>query len=124
MTTMEVGKKLVELCQAGKFKEAGEQLYAPNVVCIEAMAMPGMPTRTEGKEAVKKKSVEWEKNTTVHSSEVRGPWPHGDKFICIMKIDCTSKAGPMAGKRMTMEEACLYTVKDGKITQEEFFYSM
>jgi ketosteroid isomerase-like protein len=30
----------------------------------------------------------------------------------------------MAGKRFTMEETALYTVKGGKIVQEEFFYSM
>ena len=33
-------------------------------------------------------------------------------------------AGPMAGKRMQAEEAGLYTVKNGKIVQEEFFYDM
>ena len=38
--------------------------------------------------------------------------------------DVTAKAGPMAGKRMHLDEAALYTVKDGKIIQEEFFYSM
>jgi ketosteroid isomerase-like protein len=36
----------------------------------------------------------------------------------------TAKAGPVAGKRMTLDETALYTVKDGKITQEEFFYDM
>ncbi len=30
----------------------------------------------------------------------------------------------MAGKRMNLDEAALYTVKDGKIVQEEFFYDM
>jgi len=30
----------------------------------------------------------------------------------------------MAGKRFTMDEAGLYTVKDGKIVHEEFFYHM
>ena len=30
----------------------------------------------------------------------------------------------MQGRRMKMEEAALYTVKDGKIVEEEFFYHM
>jgi ketosteroid isomerase-like protein len=30
----------------------------------------------------------------------------------------------MAGKRMTLDEVGLYTVKDGKVVQEEFFYDM
>jgi ketosteroid isomerase-like protein len=42
----------------------------------------------------------------------------------VFKLDVTAKAGPMAGKSFSMEEAGLYTVKDGKVVQEEFFYSM
>jgi len=30
----------------------------------------------------------------------------------------------MTGKRFKMEEAGLYTVKDGKVVHEEFFYHM
>jgi hypothetical protein len=30
----------------------------------------------------------------------------------------------MAGRRTKLEEVALYTVKDGKIVREEFFYSM
>jgi len=30
----------------------------------------------------------------------------------------------MAGQRMKMDEVALYTVKDGKIVHEEFFYDM
>ena len=41
-----------------------------------------------------------------------------------MNYDVTAKVGPRAGQRMKMEEAGLYTVKNGKIVQEEFFYSM
>jgi ketosteroid isomerase-like protein len=40
------------------------------------------------------------------------------------KFDVTAKSGPMAGKRFVMDEAALYTVKDGKVVHEEFFYSM
>ena len=30
----------------------------------------------------------------------------------------------MAGQRMNLDETALYTVKDDKIVQEEFFYNM
>lgn len=30
----------------------------------------------------------------------------------------------MAGQRMQMQEAALYTVTDGKIVHEQFFYDM
>jgi ketosteroid isomerase-like protein len=36
-----------------------------------------------------------------------------------MKIDLTVKE---SGERITMDEIGLYTVKDGKIAEERFFY--
>jgi hypothetical protein len=121
-STAEVGKKLVDLCKHGKFKEAIDTLYSPKIISIEPMAMNNMPAKIEGIAAVKGKTEWWEKNHEVHSAEIHGPYPHGDRFIVRMKMDVTPKAGPMAGKRMTMDEGCLYTVKDGKIVHEEFFY--
>ncbi len=121
-STLAIGKKLVELCQQGRNLEAIQSLYAPNIVSIEAMAMPGSPTRTEGLDAVLKKGQHFFASNTIHSSSAEGPWPHGDRFIVTFSIDLTSKAGPMAGQRMQMKEAALFTVQNGKITQEEFFY--
>jgi ketosteroid isomerase-like protein len=123
-STMEVGKKLVDLCKQGKTAEAINTLYSPNIVSIEAASSPSMPARMEGLAAVKGKSEWWEKNHEVHKAEAEGPWPHGDRFIVRFKYEVTAKAGPMAGKRFVMDEAALYTVKDGKISQEEFFYHM
>ncbi len=122
--TMSVGKKLVEMCKAGKHKEAIDKLYDQKIVSIEAAAPPGGAQRTDGMEAIKGKNTWWEQNHEVHSSQVDGPFPHGDRFIVRFKYDVTAKAGPMAGKRFTMDEAGLYTVKNGKVVQEEFFYSM
>jgi ketosteroid isomerase-like protein len=123
-TTIQVGKRLVELCRQGKFMEAMDTLYSPNIVSIEARSSPSMPARTEGVKAVRGKGEWWEANHEVHSGKAEGPWPHGDRFIVRFSFDITAKAGPMAGKRMQLEEAALYTVKDGKIVQEEFFYDM
>jgi hypothetical protein len=123
--TLAIGKKLVDLCREGKNMEAMETLYSPNIVSIEAVSGgPNMPARMEGIAAVKGKGEWWEANHEVHKGEAQGPFPHGDRFIVRFIYDVTAKAGPMAGKRMTLDEAALYTVKDGKIVQEEFFYSM
>ena len=80
-TTLEVGKKLVELCRLGKNVEAVETLYAPNIVSIEVQGMGPIAQRTEGIAAVRGKSEWWEKNHEVHSAEAEGPYPHGDRFI-------------------------------------------
>jgi ketosteroid isomerase-like protein len=123
-STMEVGKRLVELCRANKGTEAINELYSPNIVSIEARAMPPAPQRMEGIQAIRGKNEWWYANHTVHGGEAMGPFPHGDRFIVHFKYEITPKAGPMAGKRTTFEECALYTVKDGKIVQEEFFYDM
>ena len=123
-STLEVGKKLVELCRAGKNREAIDTLYAKDVVSIEVHGDETMPARMQGIEAVRGKNDWWSQNHEVHSGEVTGPFPHGDRFITFMKYDVTAKAGPFAGKRMTIEEAALYTVRDGKVVHEEFFYDM
>jgi len=120
----EVGKKLVEMCQKGDFMGAINSLYADDIVSVEAMAGPNMPARTQGIDAVRGKGEWWMANHDVHGCEVIGPFPHGDRFIVRFVMDVTAKVGPMAGRRMKHDEAALYTVTDGKITQEEFFYAM
>lgn len=123
--TLTVGKKLVELCRQGKNMEALDSLYSPKIVSIEAgSTSPDMPARMEGIEAIKGKAAWWEQNHEVHKAEAEGPYPHGDRFIVHFKYDITAKGGPMAGKRMTLDETALYTVKDGKVIHEEFFYAM
>jgi ketosteroid isomerase-like protein len=122
--TLAVGKKLVELCREGKNMEAMDALYSPDIVSVEAGAPPGGSARSEGIAAIKGKGEWWVANHEVHKAEAEGPFPHGDRFIVRFKYDVTAKAGPMAGKRFVMDEAALYTVKDGKIAHEEFFYSM
>jgi ketosteroid isomerase-like protein len=120
-TSMEVGKKLVELCKQGKNEEAMKTLYASNIVSVEAGAPPGQSAESSGIEAVIGKSKWWADNHEVHSANVEGPWPNGDRFIVRFTYDVTNKP---SGKRMTMDEGALYTVKDGKIVREEFFYAM
>ncbi len=121
MTSMEIGKQLVEMCQANKNHDAIEQLYADDIVSVEAGAPPGQSAEKVGKEAVRGKGKWWADNHEVHSAHVEGPWPHGDRFIVRFTYDITQK---QSGKRFTMNEAALFTVAGGKIVREEFFYTM
>lgn len=119
MNTEQVANRLVELCRLGENMQALNELYADNVVSKE---MPGAPTeRCEGKEAVTKKSQEWYASVEeFHGGQISDPIVAGDHFSCKMEMDCTFKEQG----RMQIEEVCVYKVNQGKIVEEQFFYSM
>ncbi|MEO1235752.1 MAG: SnoaL-like domain-containing protein [Planctomycetota bacterium] len=119
-----VGQQLVAYCKEGKFREAIEDLYAEDAKHVEADEMgPEMPQVTEGKAALLQASDHWMQTNEVHGHEVKGPYPHRNgSFAVWMWLDVTAKQGPMAHQRMQMEEVCLYQVKDGRITQVEFYW--
>jgi ketosteroid isomerase-like protein len=121
MTSQEVAKKYVALCKEGKNEDCLEMLFAKDAVSVEAGAPPGMDRTAKGLEAIRAKSKWWTENHIVHKAEVTGPYPHDDRFAVGFKYDITNKP---SGKRMTMDEVGLFTVVNGKITKEEFFYSM
>jgi ketosteroid isomerase-like protein len=121
MTTQEVANTLVKLCSEGKFQEAAETLYSPDIVSVEAAAPPGQSRETKGHQAVKAKGEWWTANHEVHSAIVEGPLVAGSHFSVVFKLDVTFKP---QGKRFKMEEIGIYKVADGKIVHEEFFYNV
>jgi ketosteroid isomerase-like protein len=121
MTTQEVANTLLDLCRQGKFHEAMQALYSPEIVSMEAGAPPGMSRESKGIEAVMAKGEWWATNHEVHSNIVEGPLVAGSHFSVAFKIDCTFKPD---SRRFTLEEIAVYKVADGKIVYEEFFYDM
>lgn len=119
MTTQEIAADFAALCKEGKFDEAGEKYWSPEIVSIEAFNPDGGDRATHGIEAVRAKGVWWYENHEIHSVEATGPYVNGDQFIIRFKMDVTTRA---TGNRMQMDEDGLYTVKDGKIVEERFFY--
>jgi ketosteroid isomerase-like protein len=119
MTTQEIANDLVALCQQGKFAESGEKYWAADVLSVEAGAPPGGDPASRGIEAARAKGEWWATNHEVHGVEVEGPYCNGDQFVVHFKMDITPKA---SGQRMTMDEMAVYTLKDGKIAEERFFY--
>jgi ketosteroid isomerase-like protein len=124
MTTKEVADQLVALCRAGRNIEAVDTLLSADVVSVEARGDATMPAQMSGRDVIRGKNQWWIDNHKIHSAEVKGPFPNGDRFAVIYNFVVTPVAGSMAGKKFRMEEVALYTVSDGKITREEFFYDM
>ncbi len=118
---MQIANKLVALCKQGKNRDALDTLFSDEVVSIEAGAPPGAQREATGLAAVKAKNDWWMANHEIHSANVTGPWPHDERFVVGFQYDVTNKP---SGKRMKMDEVGLYTIMNGKIVREEFFYSM
>lgn len=122
MSAQEIGKKLVALCKAGRNVESIDTLYADDVESIEAVAMQGGSRVTRGKQAVRANNVRWLEAHEVHRADAEGPYPHGDdRFAVRFSYDVTNRGN---GQRMQLDEVALYTLQDGKVAKEEFFYSI
>ena len=119
-STAAVADELVSFCRAGRNADAINTLYSPDIVSVESMGNESMPREMKGIDAIRGKNQWWAENNEVHSAAVEGPFVgNEDKFAVYYNYDCTFKP---TGQRNNMEEMALYTVKDGKIVREQFFY--
>jgi SnoaL-like domain len=117
MNTEEVATKLMECCRNGEWMKAVDELYAKDIVSIETHAMENMPAEMRGIDQVRGKTEWWVNNFDVHSTKVGGPFVARDTFVVQFDVDATEKTSK---KRIQMSEVGIYTVKDGKVTREEF----
>ena len=62
MNTLEIGKKLVELCREGKNEEAVNTLFSADIVSVEAGGPPGQDPTTKGIAGVRGKGIWWSEN--------------------------------------------------------------
>lgn len=120
-STLEIGKKYAALCKEGKNETILEELFSKDAVSVEAGAPPGQERAAKGLDAIRAKSKWWRENHIVHKAEVFGPYPHDDRFAVRFVYDVTHKP---SSRRFAMDEVGLFTVANGKIAKEEFFYAM
>ncbi len=116
MHTKIIADAFTALCAKGEFIEAGRIHWSDDILSCEAM--PGDMAELKGRAAVEAKGLWWHANHTVHSVKVEGPYVHGHQFLVRFTMDVT----PRGGTRLTMDEMGLYSVLEGKIVEERFFY--
>ena len=119
MSTQDTANALVALWKAGQFAEAGETYWADDVVSIEPGGPPGMDPVSRGKTAARGKGEWWSGAHETHGVTVEGPFLNGDQFVVRFTMDVTVR---QSGQRMQLDETALYTIKDGKIAEERFFF--
>lgn len=121
MNTQQIADRLIELCRRGEFSRALEELYAQDAISLEPEGAPTGPLgNVRGLDAIRKKGKAFDETyEEIHAVTVSEPLIAGDFFSVVMGMDVTWKQG---GRR-SMEEICVYRVRDGKIVLEQFFYS-
>jgi ketosteroid isomerase-like protein len=119
MSTQEIANRLVELSRQGAWKQAQSELYADDAVSIETEATPGFDAETKGLKALQEKINRWEAAVEeAHRIDISDPLVAENNFAVRMVMDLT-----MRGQgRVVFNEICVYTIKDGKIILEQFFY--
>lgn len=120
-SNIKIGAELVALSNAGEGLEAVTRFYDEKIVSIEGQGSDEMPARMEGLDAIHGKNAWWYDNHEVHSAVATGPYcgHRDDQFVVRFNMDVTFKP---TGVRSQMEEVGLYTIRGGKIVQEEFLY--
>lgn len=114
----DVATAFTKMLIAGDHEGAAKSYNGRGIVSLEAMSGP--MARVEGAAAVQKKAEWWYANHTVHSIATEGPYVNGNQFAVRFTMDITEKA---SGKRHKGLEIGVYTVKNGKIVEERFYYS-
>ncbi|MEX5729345.1 ketosteroid isomerase-like protein [Rhodovulum iodosum] len=121
MTFEEIANDLVAGVREGRAKANLDTLYAPDAVSVEAADM-GQGRETRGLDGIRAKHDWWEGAMDMLEATTEGPFLHGpDRFAVYYAIKARSRE---SGDVSEMQEVGLYTVADGKIVREEFFYTM
>jgi hypothetical protein len=120
MNTTEVGKKYVAFCREGKFDACLQELYSEDAVSVEAWAPPGVDRVTTGLRAIQAKGEAWGRDHEIHRVELSDAFPLDDRFAVRFVFEVTNKP---SNRRSTMEEIGVFTIENGKILREEFFYN-
>lgn len=120
MNTQDVANRYVKMSREGQMFDIIDQLYDDSIVSREMPEWPG-PTVTEGIKAVMEKNDNWMSSVEeIHSGMVSDPIVAGNHFTVRMDFDVTFKEQG----RQQMEEIAVFEVNNGKIVNEQFFYSM
>jgi hypothetical protein len=113
MSTSIVAGRLIELCKDGKFLEAQHELYDTDIISIDPDG-----SKTVGAPNMHAKEQQFlDKLEKFHSISWSEPLIAGSYFTVTLKMEIEFKK---AGYK-TLEEICVYQVRNGKIVFEQFF---
>jgi hypothetical protein len=118
MDNKQIARRLVELCRQKKYVQAIDELYADNATGREDH---GEGAEMNGKAAIREGTVHWLGAFELPEHQIDEPLYCGDKFAVRFSGRMVKTDGSGEHK---YEEVGVYTLRDGKIVSQEFFYDM
>ncbi len=119
MNTQQIAERLVQLSRTGEYDAIYDELFAPDAIGVWPAGTPE-ESPTIGIDAMKQKGKEreamFEKLLWIHIGE---PIVANDHFAVVTWFEAIQKGQT---EPSTHQEIIVYTVRDGKIVKEEYFY--
>ena len=116
----EVARDFTAMLRKCQFVAARERFGASNIRSIEPYDLPdGIAAELSGIEAVRAKTMRWFGSRQVHDVSIDGPFVTGNQFALFLDMMITDRRN---GADMPFTEIAVFTVCDGRIIEERFFY--
>tara|TARA_R110001599_G_scaffold164308_1_gene353726 strand:- start:21851 stop:22219 length:369 start_codon:yes stop_codon:yes gene_type:complete len=116
----EIARDYAALMAAGESLAAAEKYWASDIVAFEpATSGSGDPYTANGKPAALARLTRWLAANAMSELLIDGPFITGDQFALFIDMEITRRA---TGKREPFSEIATYTVREGQIVEERFFY--
>jgi hypothetical protein len=114
----EIGAAVVASLNSGGDDHAlWNRYWSDDVVSVEGI---GMNQAWHGRKAMEEKCAWWLSKNKVHGCRAEGPYVGSSGFSVRITMDVEELA---SGKRTSMTEIAVYSVRDGKVVREEFMYA-
>lgn len=110
----------LSLIRSGQAVAAAEKYWAVDIVSIEPEdSTEHVPAIVTGFDAARDKLNRWLGHSAMEELSIDGPFITGNRFALFIDMLIKRRA---TGEREPFSEIAIYTVRDGKIIEERYFY--
>lgn len=115
-----VARDFTAMLRLGQFEAAGETFWSPDVTSAEPAALSDdIPATVSGIAAVRAKHSARFGTARIDDLDIDGPFVTGDQFALFLDMLITD---PASGEAKPFTGIAIFTVRDGRISEERYFY--
>jgi SnoaL-like domain len=116
----DVARDFTTLLRQGQFEVARERFWADDIKSIEPHDLPdGSVAINTGIDAARTNNARGLGAPHLHDLSIDGPFVTGDQFALFLDMIIASRAD---GQGTPFTEIAVFTVRDGRISEERYFY--